>query len=267
MFIDNARFLFSEIHCEKSGDIFAYRSDFFPLLTKPTGDGSLLVKDNHGNRLGRVKNMGTSGRYLFLAGRQVIDGEMTEFRSRMHNSPLSKRIIDYMENYYGKYITNCSTLAEYLTTGQFRECDSAKDSFMFSRGLTGYTGQKIKPGDALCVLYYRSMVKNRRISDRRKHYIACEKGSRLDLSRLAGKNPKTFSPEEFLGLYHSRFFGDYHFMVCVGISNGLPVFIQQAGRHHPGKDDISDMPIIVSIGMISFSHHDVPAFMFIKRGD
>jgi hypothetical protein len=185
----------------------------------------------------------------------------------MYDYPLSGRIIDYMENYYGKCITNCSTLAEYLTTEQFRECDSRKDSFMFSRGLTGYTGQKIKPGDVLCILYYRSIVKNRRISDRRKHYIACKKGSRLDLRRLTGKNPNTFSPEEFLGLYRSRFFEDYHFMVCVGILNGQPVFIQQAGRHNPERDDITNMPIIVSVGMISFSHHDVPAFMFIKRGD
>lgn len=156
-------------------------------------------------------------------------------------------------------------------TGAFTECDLSKISMMFSAGMNSYTGQKIEPGDSLCVLYYSERVMSR------KHNVPlairghCVRNRRsmggLDKLRIP-KGAVNLPPGKLLDLFRSGVFDDYHFMFCVGTENGNPVLIQQLGGDEPVEKDESKISpnIVVLVGMMNMYPTDTPACMFIKKG-
>lgn len=274
MFINNTRVLFTDIHRPHATKALTlYSSSFVQLSSRKTKDGHLLMKDGQGNNIVAIKDRGFGDEnLLLLIHKQNIDGDITFFQRRIADQKISDRIITYLESYYGKYVTNCSALAEYLSTGNFKECDRSKESLMFSGGLTTYTDQKIKPGDVVCVLYYKKRARSRKAPEKmRSHYRKCTKVASGVLQNQKDVKSRLYTPEEFFNLYRDLYRGgvcaDYHFLFCVGIKNGQPVFIQQLGYHDPSSDRSQNVaPVIISVGMINMSHYDVPAFVFIKKG-
>ena len=112
-------------------------------------DNLLVAKDHRGDNFVIPVPWSKDGHYLLLNYSQDIYGT-TSSGSLVLVGSLAKRIIDYLQKYYGQRHTNCSTLAEYLRTENFIECNG-KNNLMFSEGMTWYAGQKIRPGDSLCV--------------------------------------------------------------------------------------------------------------------
>ena len=48
---------------------------------------------------------------------------------------LVERIPYYWEHYFGQRFTNCATMAHYLTTGEFVECQAEKSNFVLQQVL------------------------------------------------------------------------------------------------------------------------------------
>jgi hypothetical protein len=234
-------------------------------------DGGLVVREATGGKaLLRVKADDLKGATsLVLCAQQVIFGEPNTVLRKI-DGVVSERIIEYVERYYGKYRTNCSTLVEYLRTGHFTECNPKKSHLVFSAGMNLYTTQRIEQGDSLCVLYYGKWVNTRRKlrGGQRNHYLQNRKHS--DLARLGGKRkPWHLPPGKIVDVFQSTYFEDYHFMHCIGADNGKPILIHQAGFITPGEEKEGKCPsIVVTVGMINPYplYKRSPSFMFIKKG-
>ncbi|MDO8604852.1 MAG: hypothetical protein Q7K40_05685 [bacterium] len=238
------------------------------LYSRKTQDG-LLIKDRNGSGI-KIK-LNSSQRktkeHVILHSYQKLFGDEC-VGVRILDEPLSQRLIKYIRYYYGERKTNCASFAEYLRTGDFVECCDENNYFAFSGGMNQYTGQSVKPGDTLCVLYYNKRARSRKVSKLlRSHYKkVCKIVVNGSLSKLKGAEG-SISSEQILGMYKSGYIEDYHFMFCIGTENGQPIFIQQLGWQDPSIDtDPKSSPIIVSVGMRNISPKDTPSHVFIKKG-
>lgn len=232
-------------------------------------DGGIILKENEGGRtLLKVKPGHLKERTnLILCAQQVVFGEFN-ITARKIDGVVSERIVEYVERYYNKYRTNCSTLVEYLRTGVFHECVPEDKHQKFSAGVNLYTTQKIEPGDTLCVLYYRKEVtrRHKRLREIRKH---CRRNKKLsDLTHINEKSlSRTLLPKEITNLCTSTVYGDYHFLFCIGVDNGEPILIHQLGFVEPKEQEQETPAIVVSVGTKNiYPTSFIPAHMFIKKG-
>lgn len=271
MFFKNGYYLYSRI--VKDG-VSASGDCIFALLSTQKVKGGLLLKDKKGDSLKLKYDGGNSPDtvHLFLHYTQQLFGDKITNRERMQDPVLAQRIISYLKKYYGERHTNCSTLVEYLMTGEFSECDLSKESFAYLGGMNRYAGQPIRPGDALCIFFYKKGVASSRKvpTDIRRHYLQTKKKilqTKGGLGHLRKRGTAHYTSEELIRGYGLGLYSDYHFMYCIGIHNGLPVFIQQMGRNEPGEQmDIKKSPIVISVGNANVTKEAHPAIMFIKKG-
>ena len=228
------------------------KSDY--LIARNKDGGKFELRKCHPNKV-----------HLILSSIQDINGTRTENVMILCDELIAQRIITYKQEFFDKKRTNCSTLAEYLRTGVFQECDPDRSSFMFSGGVNHYTGQKIRSGDTLCVLYFPKWVDSRYFTGKaaRTHYRRV-RGMRGDLSKLKGERFH-LSPENLLESCCSGPYSDYHFMFCIAIRNGQPIFIQQLGLNRPNEREKGKAPIVITVGMIDVTGEHAPAHVFLKR--
>jgi len=232
-------------------------------------DGGIILKETEGGRtLLKVKPAYLKeGNNLILCAQQIVFGEFN-IVARKIDGAVGERIVEYVERYYNKYRTNCSTLVEYLRTGVFTECNPEGRHQIFSAGVNLYTTQKIEPGDTLCVLYYRKEVmrRHKRLREVRKHCLRNKKHS--DLTRLdQRKTVRTLLQKELTRLCTSTVYGDYHFLFCIGVDNGEPILIHQLGFIEPKEQEQETPAIVVSVGTTNiYPTSFIPAHMFIKKG-
>jgi hypothetical protein len=263
MFVNNA-FLLSTLMLK---DSYSTESGYHlqELSTRKVHSG-LVVKGYHGGSLLLRTSKRGADLHLLLRHEQCIFGIKTIHAVRVRDV-FSGPIVTYLREYYGKSLTNCSTFVEYLRTGVFVECDPERSSLMFSGGMNVYTGQKVRPGDTIGIFYYNRWGRSRKAdSALRTHYRKCQRNVAGDLHSLKASHELGLTAEALLDLYRGGIFADYHFMFCIGTENGQPVFIQQLGRYDPKRSyEFGPAPIVVSVGMVSMSHEDVPACAFIKR--
>lgn len=225
-------------------------------------DNLLLVKDHQGNNLEIPVQWSKTGPYLLLNYTQHISGAESSGSYTLAGT-IAERIVTYLRNLHGKRHTNCSTFVEYLRTGNFIECDNGH-CMMFSGNMRRYTGQTIRPGDSLCILYFNKRARGRKRASGRWHYRRNRAPENNDLKKLTGVD-FVLTDKELVDLYSCGFFKDYHFIFCVGIQNGQPLFIQQMGRNNPRKMQKQIGPIIVSAGTVN-CYDEVLGCAFIKRG-
>lgn len=198
---------------------------------------------------------------------QNIGGKKVVGTSALTDPVLSGRMWLYLNSYYGRRYTNCSTFTEYLRTGGFTECTTEKNAFMFSGGMNMYKGQPIETGDSVCLLYYKKYVHYRKAPPlMRARYRAQEKHAE-DWSKIIFRMDNHVSSEEILSEYRLGIYADFHFMICVGSYGGQPLFLQQMGAHDPkNTEGLGANPIIATVGKVSASPHLPIAHILIKKG-
>jgi hypothetical protein len=224
----------------------------------------LALKDCKGEDLKVNTPSAKKDRHLILSySHSLPNVEVFEDFSRVENETLASRIIDYYNHYYGKVITNCSSFVEYLRTGRFPQYDEG--FFSFTGSMNQYSGQKIRPGDSVCILYYRDRyARSRKISPEvRNHYRVNKK--KKDPANSFDTKKKNFSINDLIYVYNHGLVRDYHFMHCIGERNGQPLFISQVGRYDP-KLEREKNPILVTLGMSIGCCTYVPICTYIKRG-
>lgn len=227
---------------------------------------SLLLKGHNGGTTRvRVANPHASNQCIIRCVQRFYDTPESAFTFLLDGIH-AERLSTYLQEFYGKRRTNCSSFAEYMRTGVFRECSEERENLSLSGGMNVYKGQEVRVGDVLAVLYYKRFARSRRIPHIRRHYRKNKKVARLDLRNLRGPE-LTFSADALFEEFSSGIYADYHFMFCVGRRRGQPVFVQQMGRHTPGETlDGKRAAIVVTLGMTSMGDDRVPAGMLIKRG-
>jgi hypothetical protein len=266
MFLQNAFLLFSDVVKDKQscGNSFIFET----LLTRKRRGGLVLKHAQRGNITEIKTNKHSANLHLILACSQKTFGTEVRCAGRVDDI-LAERIVMYMRDYYEKRHTNCSTFVEFIRTGNFRECDFERESFMFSGGMKFYTGQKIRTGDSVCIFYYNKLGGSRKAPvEIRKHWQKAGRNVTGDLTKLKAAKDRLWSSEQILSLYRELniLYTDYHFMICVGVHDGKPIFIHQLGRNDPAEENNMMAPIVASIGMTDMMGYKRPALMFIKRG-
>lgn len=270
MFFKNGFYLYSRA---LKDEVSAGGDCAYALISTQKVKAGLLLKDKKGDSL-KLKYDGSNSSdtvHLFLHYTQrLFENKITNIE-RVRDPILAQRIVSYIKEYYGERHTNCSTLVEYLMTGEFSECDLKKESFAYLGGMNRYAGQPIRPGDIVCVFFYKKgIASSRKIpAEVRRHYLHTKgksfNGNLGHLKKKVGTPP--YTSEEIIEGYRLGFCSDYHFMYCVGMYNGLPVFIQQMGRNNPEEHmDVKKTPIIMSVGLVNVTKETHPALMFIKKG-
>lgn len=156
---------------------------------------------------------------------------------------IASRLLSYLQKHYGTNKTNCSTLARFLHNGRFEECDPKKRGMMFDEWLTPYAGEEIAVGDVVCLLHYRPSSNRLPIKGMEtvRDWMTEDVRSRLGNVAIS---PVLLREVLRLGLHR-----DYHFLTCVAKKRGLPVFIEQYGRHTPGEKELRRVPIVSALGL------------------
>lgn len=259
MYIGNI-FSLSTLAIRNKGES-AGKTDFRVWPAWKKRDDLLLAKDHRGNNLEIPVPWSKTGPYLLLNYTQHILGTESS-GSFVLAGTIAERIVSYIRNCHGKRHTNCSTFVEYLRTGHFIECNDGH-CIMFQGNMRRYMGQNIKPGDSLCILYFNKKAGGRTHRQGRWHYRRNRASENNDLKKLTGID-FVLSDKELISFYSCGFFKDYHFMFCIGIQNGHPIFIHQMGRNDPKKMKKQTGPIIVSVGTTN-CYNEVLGCAFIKR--
>ncbi len=186
-----------------------------------------------------------------------------------HTGPITdklivSRVLAYMENYYGKQITNCSSLANFLTTGIFVECAPLHRYLVITQGMRVYNGQKIAVGDMVCMMFANEQYMESRKNRLRPDYMKVKKKRRA--SEQFGNSMATvrevYTANEIENLYRDTRVDGFHFMVCVAKHEGKPVWLSQRGWYRP--DGLST-PLVLTIGMHEGYKEDVPLVTLIKK--
>lgn len=223
-------------------------------------DGVVFADDSGNTLRMRIR---PSSKHVGIVAAQMQPKDRTIYR-KFFSGILAERITTYLEEFYEKRKTNCASFVEYLRSGNFFECDPEFHSMMFKGNLATYQGEKVRPGDSVCVLYFSQLGKRRRYGVARTLYRKNRKAEG-NLTRLSVATRRSFAPEKMIEFYTSGIFSDYHFMYCIDIHNGMPVFIQQVGRNDPRMNELQHTPLLVSIGMQEMAYSEVQAFVFINR--
>lgn len=197
-------------------------------------NGTYLRLDN-GRFVGPVSNK-NGGIYIFGSY------EEKEVTGHIKDKVLVERITYYWDNYLGKYHTNCAAFANYVTTGVFIECESKKNNFVLTQGMRPYEMAKsVGVGDMVCILYANDKTfRSRTYAYANRYRKVCkhrhDKGG-FRCSDKMGLIQRSFTPEEVEGIYNTPEIDTYHFMVCVAIKHGKPLWFSQGGYASAGQKE------------------------------
>ncbi len=217
-----------------------YTSVIGPLERKPTAGGAMFTAPalrlafEHGT---------TTDHPVFVVTAQNFAEKKQLSVVKVSDKLTASRLLDYLQNHYGRKPTNCSTLARFLQSGKFEECDPRRRAMMFNDWLTPYSDEEISVGDVVCLLHYRPSSNRLPI----KGMETVRDWMMEDIrSRLGNVAISPILLREILRLGIHR---DYHFLTCVAKKMNLPVFVEQYGRHSPGEKELRRVPIISAIGL------------------
>ena len=161
-------------------------------------------------------------------------GSPDEDYSLVQDKIISTRLKSYINGYYGRYITNCSTLARFLFDSNFAECSKSNGHFTFDRDFTIYTGQEIVIGNVMLFMFNKLMAKSGS-SDLTKHFMLLTRNMLFpedNNGRLSSDQMQAVYKRN----YHNYHFDDFHLMTCIGVRDDETAFISQTGMSYPGDD-------------------------------
>lgn len=221
-------------------DTGRYTSATGPMKRTPTAKGSMFSSE----ALRLVFEHTTKADHpVFVVTAQNFAGKKQISVVEITDVPIASRLLSYLQNHYGTKHTNCSTLARFLYSGKLEECDPGKNAMMFDEQLTPYKGEGLAIGDVICLLRYRSPKIQTPKSDQEilREWITEDIRKRLE--------SESISPIMLREIIKIQIVRDAHFLVVVAMQKGLPVFIEQYGRHVPGEKELRRVPIVTAVGL------------------
>ncbi len=239
-----------------------YGGDYFYLATNGTHvrwpDGGLIysLKDQQP--------------HIKIYFEEMIDRELRSRLFTLTDNSLVERIGVYLAEHYNSKVTNCSSFAHFLLTGECLDCNPAHNNIVITHSMRLYSSKdKIRIGDMICILYGtdRSLTSRKMDPSVRKLYIKTKIKRRRDrcFNRMKPvSDTPVLMPEQIKELAMNPCIDDYHFMVCIGKKhNGDPIWISQLGYHLPGEESIS---LVVTTGKFDPYVHSTPMIVLTKRG-
>lgn len=218
------------------------------------------LRDSRGRLVGEDSNESTRIWYFAQHNDSRFTGCITD-------DVLVRRIVLYKDEYYNKYETNCSAFAHFLTTGNFVECDTRDRSLVLRQNMRPYTSStKVRVGDMVCLMYARDKSLKSRCNEYRNLYLKAKKERHIT-SGFGGTmalQDGVYTAEQVLKMCKSDYYlQDYHFMVCVDINEGQPVWLSQRG--YSKLDSGKPVPFSITRGLSDAYLELVPMFALIKR--
>jgi len=218
-----------------------------------------IVRNNKGEVMFRFKDEVVHNHLLYYVLFQGSEENKKTFDGFVKDAIISKRILEYMDTHFVSTITNCSSFAHYLTTGEFISCHCSDSNLVLPNPMVRYAGQEIEVGDMICVLY-SSRFHNffRRIHARKNRHRCIREDHILVIGEEDSQ--KSFSALDVKKMFWEAKLDGYHFLVCVDTKNGEPVFIQQLGINYPQHEPVA--PIVFSCGGYDpYMNHKTPPFV------
>jgi hypothetical protein len=219
------------------------------------------IRRSDGLRLWRASPQ--SSQEIRLIGEDV-DGV---FHGRITDKLLVERIKRYWDEYFGVRYTNCSSFANYLTTGVFVECEVEKGLLVIEQGMRPYEmASRVDVGDMVCLFYADDQRARSRANPYAKRYRQAKK-RQYDGEGFAGAvamelKSRSFSPDEIRLMHSWSWVRDFHFMVCVAKWRNQPIWISQVGRVAPGEEQVM---FSLTRGVKDTYGPEVPVFALIKK--
>lgn len=218
-----------------------------------------LVRGYRGQVLTSIRHPGSVClEYFYISDEMRFQGVVSDER-------LSRRVVEYIDSYYGKALTNCATFANYLTTGEFVECEREKRFVVVTQGMRPYTlASRVDVGDMVCILYAnRRRLQSRKSSLSRLMRQAQAQQRRANtFTATIPMRARSLTSADVSILCHSPVVDDCHFMVCIGHRNGEPIWLFQMGMLEPGGDK---WRFYITIGAENPYPHGTPILAYIKK--
>jgi hypothetical protein len=227
--------------------------NFYQLVSNGTH-----VRDSSGVIVGKIDFKKDGIFYQGYKKSQYFSGTITDQK-------LNERIKEYLFKYYGKKYTNCSAFVNFLTTGNFIECKKDLNLFVINQHMREYKKtDQVKVGDMVCIIYANQKLAVSRRTPFRKKFLQIRKEVRQNKTfNHSFRLEKTiFTPAELCQIGNNHFTQSYHFMVCVDINQGEPVWLSQNGCFEPGGEVAN---FLVSKGFANPYLKDIPVATLIKK--
>ncbi len=228
-------------------------SIFYQLVSNGT-----YLRTSWGTLIGKTNLIKDGIFYQGYENEQYFSGTITDLK-------LNERINEYLFNCYGKKYTNCSAFANFLTTGNFIECEKELNLFVVSQHMREYKKtDQVKVGDMVCIIYAnQKLAASRRVPFRQKFLQIKKEVKQSQAFNHSFKLEKTiFTPAELCRIGNNHFTRSYHFMVCVDINQGKPVWLSQNGHFEPGGQVAN---FLLTKGSVNPYPADIPVATLIKK--
>ena len=229
-----------------------YQSDFYYM-----DSNGKYIRDDRGRHISREDGRSTLPYVLFRPEGNI--------QSQITDPVLVERVVRYMEDYYGKEQTNCSVFAHYLTTGEFVSCKDKCRELVLSQPMHGFNPDwSVKIGDTVCLVYGEDRIHRSRKNPARKDFIKTKlaRAGGTRFNSIIPMKQRVFDSEIIADVCRQSIMDGYHFMVCVDIYEGEPVWLSQVGWHDPGDENIA---FTLTIGWNDPYRMKVPIFAFLRR--
>jgi hypothetical protein len=180
---------------------------------------------------------------------------------------ISARVLTYLRDYYGSYLTNCSSFAHFIFTGEFVECNRAQNMAVFGYGMRPFTMvSRVDVGDVVWIAYAeKRIMQSRRLDPSvRRNFLDAKKQQRSNplFTTTVPVAQKSREPDLILDFCKNPGVEDYHFMICVGHERGQPLWLFQNGYHQPGEEHNA---FGMTVGLINPYPLQVPLFAYLKK--
>ena len=219
-----------------------------------------IVRSYRGHKMSWLNSDTTDLAYALFTNDGVYEGYIVD-------KTIASRILEYIELYYGKRHTNCSSFAYFMSKGEFIECERANNLAVVGHGMRPFKmAHRVDVGDIVWIAYAEKRIFSSRRGDvsMRKRFLEAQKQYHANraFSSMVDVAQKPREPGMILDLCKNPALDDYHFMVCVGHERGQPLWLFQNGYHNPSEGHNA---FGMTVGMTNPYPAKAPLYAYIKK--
>jgi hypothetical protein len=247
MYVRRKAVIFSEVTDVGSRSVF----DYLPTNGR-------LIRNDRGVVVGKY---GCEDRGIYY----MCDCRGRSYFGNILDTVLVARIQEYFDHYFHTRKTNCASMAQYLTTGEFTEPGNAAAMLVLNQGMRPYdSASRVQIGDMVCILYAQHFLKSRKLPNVRQLMRRAKKVWHQRQTFVANTtlSHSSYTPTQIRSMYASGAFADFHFMVCVDRLQGQPVWLSQLGYREIDEEQVS---VVLTVGEHNPYPDCVPMYTLIKK--